>query len=457
MILETDFNSTPKEGAQPERFNSYKTHNGGLTERSLIERDDDKKDNKRKSEPVAETTTAGFEKPRKPSNQKENTLTSISRWAPSSDLEVQSQDESKQYEVFCCKFSCRRCLCALVVLMLFLLLIASGWILAMLYQRQSFSHLCESPLLLNVHENKIFQTIPADYFYEGDATFSMKPFEITPSQCPVAFTCFMRPGPIINLCNYQDENTYAAFNPETGEYSFRSTDLITFGTQKVQFEITASSGKSQGSYRFDLNLINPCLISEFSIDPDIISDEISYNIYNANEALQISLDPAMVTQSHKSSLCPPYHINIFSDETNLPSGLFFEYDTDSKLLKIDTKDPLHAGSYDLKVIASYQGSLYSQTDEHPFTVNLVDYCATTTVMNPGQASTTVPYDYYYSGTTNFELVPFVVSPAECNITYSCIELEYGLCNYFEGTTRSMFVPETGKFAFTSKDIDKFGT
>ena len=118
---------------------------------------------------------------------------------------------------------------------------------------------------------------------------------------------------------------------------------------------------------------------------------------------------------------------------------------------------MHAGIYDLKIVASYEGSVYQQTDEFEFVVKLIDYCADSVVTNPGQASTTVPYDYYYSGTANFEMVPFTVSPSECNITYTCSEPEYGLCNYFQGSTRSMFVPETGKFAFSSSDVEKFGS
>ena len=263
----------------------------------------------------------------------------------------------------------------------------------------------------------------------------------------------MRPGPINDLCDFKDENTEAVFDLETGQYTFRSTDLITFGTQKVSFEITARSGDSSSTFTFDLNLVNPCLISEFNIDPDIISQEITHNIYYSNQATQISLDPSMVSQSHTSDLCPPYQLNIVSNEKSLPDGLVFEYDVDSKQLTIDTNNPQHAGNYDMKVVASYEGGTYSQSDEKMFRVKLIDYCANSIITNPGQASTTVPYDYYYSGTTNFELIPFTVSPPECNITYTCTEPQYGLCSYFQGTTRSMFVAETGKFAFTSKDIE----
>ena len=88
LVLETDFGSNPKDGSEPEHVYSYKTQTGGMTERSLIEREDGKNDCKRKSEPQAETISVGLEKRRKPSNPKTNTSTSTSRWAPSSDLEI---------------------------------------------------------------------------------------------------------------------------------------------------------------------------------------------------------------------------------------------------------------------------------------------------------------------------------------------------------------------------------
>ena len=118
---------------------------------------------------------------------------------------------------------------------------------------------------------------------------------------------------------------------------------------------------------------------------------------------------------------------------------------------------MHTDTYDLKLVASFVGGTYPQVDELPFKVNLVDYCADSVLANPGQAQTTVPYDYYYTGTASFELVPFTVKPPGCSITYTCTESTYGLCDYSEGATRSTFVAQTGRFAFTSKDIEKFGT
>ena len=67
----------------------------------------------------------------------------------------------------------------------------------------------------------------------------------------------------------------------------------------------------------------------------------------------------------------------------MPNGLVFAYDSDSRLLTIDTNNPMHAGIYDLKIVASYEGSVYQQTDEFEFVVKLIDYCADSVVTNPG--------------------------------------------------------------------------
>ena len=40
-----------------------------------------------------------------------------------------------------------------------------------------------------------------------------------------------------------------------------------------------------------------------------------------------------------------------------------------------------------------------------------------TVAIPDQSNESI--DYYYAGTSTFNLIPFSVSPSECMITYSC--------------------------------------
>ena len=73
---------------------------------------------------------------------------------------------------------------------------------------------------------------------------------------------------------------------------------------------------------------------------------------------------------------------------------------------------------------------------------------------------TNPADYMYSGIANFIMNPFVASPSECSITYSCEMIagpqSYDLCNYVGGTTTSQFYDPSGDFSFTSKDYATFG-
>ena len=186
-----------------------------------------------------------------------------------------------------------------------------------------------------------------------------------------------------DLCNYSDEATEAKFNQSTGAFTFNSTDIVKLGTQTVIFEITATSGKSTETYTFGLNLINPCLVAEFNIDPDIIHEEINYNVYSANSATVIPIDQALISVSHPSSLCPAYEIDIVKDDYAELDNTIFSFDTNSKLLLIDTRNPTHIDSYNLKLVANFEGDFYPQTGELPFKVNLVDYCADSKLTNPG--------------------------------------------------------------------------
>ena len=52
-------------------------------------------------------------------------------------------------------------------------------------------------------------------------------------------------------------------------------------------------------------------------------------------------------------------MDVISTENNLPDSLVFAYDTESKLLTIDTNDPKHTGNYDMKIVVSFQGDHYS--------------------------------------------------------------------------------------------------
>ena len=77
-------------------------------------------------------------------------------------------------------------------------------------------------------------------------------------------------------------------------------------------------------------------------------------------------------------------------------------------------------------------------DELPFTVMLIDYCQSARVQNPGQVTTTDPVDYYYSDSATFKVEPFLVSPVECQVTYSCAEPLFNLCDYSSESTTATF-------------------
>ena len=84
-------------------------------------------------------------------------------------------------------------------------------------------------------------------------------------------------------------------------------------------------------------------------------------------------------------------------------------------------------------------------------------CGTTTLTNPGQV--TDPTEYNYSGSAQFTVNTFTVSPPECSIIYSCSMLVgpdgYDLCNYSDELTTASFDTFTGDYSFTSTDFPTF--
>ena len=174
----------------------------------------------------------------------------------------------------------------------------------------------------------------------------------------------------------------------------------------------------------------------------------------ANAAQVISIDPSLITLTPSSSLCPAIKLKVTNwDDTELNPSLF-SFNSSNNQFAIDTQDLSYVDRYDVKLVASFSGESYAQVSEHPFTVVLIDYCAGSTLTDPGQSSF---IDYYYEGTSTFNLIPFTVMPDECHVDYVCYEPFYRICNYTVGTTVVSFDSNTGDFSFTSSDIETFGT
>ena len=67
------------------------------------------------------------------------------------------------------------------------------------------------------------------------------------------------------------------------------------------------------TFTFDLNLIDPCLVSKFEISSSMIENEISYNVFASNKASIVAkLDTKHVIVSHQSTLCPEIKLQIIN-------------------------------------------------------------------------------------------------------------------------------------------------
>lgn len=76
------------------------------------------------------------------------------------------------------------------------------------------------------------QPDPIEYFYYGEATFSLSPFvSLVPNDCPITYSCTSTLENFGNNCDLEaDKYSLSNFNPKTGDYVFGSVDFISFGS-----------------------------------------------------------------------------------------------------------------------------------------------------------------------------------------------------------------------------------
>ena len=86
---------------------------------------------------------------------------------------------------------------------------------------------------------------------------------------------------------------------------------------------------------------------------------------------------------------------------------------------------------------------------------MIDYCASAVVKNTGHEEYTI--NYSYKGTIEYKTTPLVVSPQECEITYTCYEPTYGLCDLTTDTTSASFDQKTAIYTFGTSDFTRFRT
>ena len=139
------------------------------------------------------------------------------------------------------------------------------------------------------------------------------------------------------------------------------------------FKIIGFAGASTKSITFQLHLIDPCSLGAINIDPTLMETAITFGVYERNIVYINFLDTSLVTFNPASELCPDIELNIVNHDGSPLNNDIFTYDTETLKFIIDSQDPSVVGTYNLKVVASFTGGIYSQTDEHSFKVMLVDY------------------------------------------------------------------------------------
>lgn len=115
-------------------------------------------------------------------------------------------------------------------------------------------------------------TTPADYKYDGTATFNINPIDVEPSVCPITYSCSEDFPYFDGTCSFTSpEGTISSFNAASGALSFTSPENIKFGSQVVTFTITASVGLNSETFNVIMNLIDPCTDATLNLDPSIVT------------------------------------------------------------------------------------------------------------------------------------------------------------------------------------------
>ena len=76
---------------------------------------------------------------------------------------------------------------------------------------------------------------PIDYFYDGLATYTLEPFDVSPPECLITYSCA---EDIFGFCNHSSETTQSFFDEELLELSLQTEDIKGLGTQIIKFTIT---------------------------------------------------------------------------------------------------------------------------------------------------------------------------------------------------------------------------
>ena len=96
--------------------------------------------------------------------------------------------------------------------------------------------------------------------------------------------------------------------------------------------------------------------------------------------------------------------------------------TGSQTLTTATSLEAKIGTYNLRLLAKYEGTQYSTAGQLDFTVEVLDPCLYGFVTIAPAASQTNPTSYLYTADAplaTFSLTAFTTSPAWCVQTYSC--------------------------------------
>ena len=92
--------------------------------------------------------------------------------------------------------------------------------------------------------------------------------------------------------------------------------------------------------------------------PSIVNATLYHPIYEDNEATSMLIDTTKIHLTTGATVCPNYQITIINDDGSELNSNVFTFDQTSSEFRIDTRDVSLSGTYQLKIVVSFDSSLY---------------------------------------------------------------------------------------------------
>lgn len=298
----------------------------------------------------------------------------------------------------------------------------------------------------------------------GAAADDVQLFAFASADYGLALTC---PALQFSLA-YADGNALDAsiftFSSAEQKLTTSSSDRGAAGTYTLRLTaaFTGSHYTNPGFVDFTMTLVDPCPTSSMTLDqsPWPTADQTSL----LADATEVVWNTVSLYTLDVNVDCGSYSLTVQQKASGDASfgpldPLLFSFDSAAeKLVKASTTDTSLADVYEIAFTVSLtEYPSVTSALSAPFSYTVGDPCLAPTISVPAQSD---PAEYKYTASApqaEFTVVPFVVTPADCLTTYTCLTTGgpasfADLCAISAGSTVGNFNASTLVWSFSSTDV-----